>query len=186
MAKIPFKEIKKLSKPKISSSIYYAGIGSRETPKNIQVLMTQIAKFLEKKGFILRSGGADGADKAFERGVKDDRNKEIFLYRDADGDETAAMFVYMFHPQPNSLGRRGFLYQARNTYQVLGKPLSHPEPVRFVICWTPDGASFGDETQRITGGTGQAIRVASSLGITVYNLQREDVRKMWIDLLKAG
>ena len=56
--------------------MYYAGIGSRETPKNKCRLMTKIAKILSGK-YTLRSGGADGADSAFEAGAGD--NKQIFL-----------------------------------------------------------------------------------------------------------
>jgi predicted Rossmann fold nucleotide-binding protein DprA/Smf involved in DNA uptake len=47
---------------------YYAGIGSRETPKEICNKMTEIASLLEKQDFVLRSGGANGADSAFEKG----------------------------------------------------------------------------------------------------------------------
>ena len=58
---------------------YYAGIGSRETPKEIQDWFKIVAKYLEKNGYTLRSGGAKGADQAFERGVSEDDMKEIYL-----------------------------------------------------------------------------------------------------------
>lgn len=41
---------------------YYAGIGSRETPKDFLNLFTAVAISLEKRGCILRSGHAPGAD----------------------------------------------------------------------------------------------------------------------------
>ena len=47
----------------------YAGIGSRTTPKVILDLMTSFAKIYAGKGYTLYSGGADGADTAFEYGV---------------------------------------------------------------------------------------------------------------------
>jgi O-acetyl-ADP-ribose deacetylase (regulator of RNase III) len=50
--------------------------------------------------------------------------------------------------------------------QVLGARLD--TPARFVIAWTSDGQD--------TGGTGQAIRIADSLGIPVLNLHDADVR----------
>lgn len=53
---------------------YYAGIGSRKSPQDILKFMVKIAKSLSDS-YILRSGGAVGADKAFEYGAKD---KEIF------------------------------------------------------------------------------------------------------------
>jgi predicted Rossmann fold nucleotide-binding protein DprA/Smf involved in DNA uptake len=43
----------------------YAGIGSRETPKEVLKSMTNYAKELSATGWVLRSGGADGADTAF-------------------------------------------------------------------------------------------------------------------------
>ena len=60
------------------SSIYkpYTGIGSRETPNDILTLMSKLATTLERQGYVLRSGGADGADKAF---AKDVTNKEVFI-----------------------------------------------------------------------------------------------------------
>ena len=47
----------------------YAGIGSRKTPPHVLAAMTQIAEALAERGYILRSGGAGGADSAFEKGA---------------------------------------------------------------------------------------------------------------------
>lgn len=44
----------------------YAGIGSRETPIEVQKEMYKAAKMLESMGYTLQSGGAIGADKAFQ------------------------------------------------------------------------------------------------------------------------
>ena len=44
----------------------YTGIGSRETPGLILALMGRISARMDRLGFTLRSGGADGADAAFE------------------------------------------------------------------------------------------------------------------------
>ena len=65
----------------------YAGIGSRRrTPDHILRIMTLLAFKLEGLGFVLRSGGAQGCDKAFESGVKLDANKEIFRPKHATFD----------------------------------------------------------------------------------------------------
>jgi predicted Rossmann fold nucleotide-binding protein DprA/Smf involved in DNA uptake len=49
---------------------YYAGIGSRETPKDICDIMTQLAIKLANNGWVLRSGGAKGADRSrFEKEI---------------------------------------------------------------------------------------------------------------------
>lgn len=57
---------------------------------------------------------------------------------------------------------------ARNGHQVLGATLD--QPVSFVLCWTPDGAESEAQRTRDTGGTGQAIALASRHGIPVFNL----------------
>lgn len=56
--------------------MYYTGIGARKTPPNVRKLMTNVSRFLDKYGYVLRSGGANGADKSFEEGST---NKEIYL-----------------------------------------------------------------------------------------------------------
>ena len=47
----------------------YTGIGSRDTPKDIQWIMSRIGYGMAKRGHTLRSGRADGADQAFENGL---------------------------------------------------------------------------------------------------------------------
>ena len=48
------------------NSMTYAGIGSRETPMEVLELMTKASAWLGAKGYTLQSGGAIGADMAFE------------------------------------------------------------------------------------------------------------------------
>lgn len=47
---------------------FYTGVGSRETPDEMMEVIRQLAYKLARKGFRLRSGAAEGADKAFEAG----------------------------------------------------------------------------------------------------------------------
>lgn len=57
----------------------YAGIGSRKTPKNVLDFMFEIGKELALLGYVLRSGGAEGADSAFEKGADSVKGmKEIY------------------------------------------------------------------------------------------------------------
>ena len=56
--------------------MFYAGIGSRKCPPEILFLMTASAEKLAQRGYTLRSGGASGADSAFEAGAT---RKEIYL-----------------------------------------------------------------------------------------------------------
>ena len=152
----------------------YAGIGSRETPNDILVEMSKVSKYLEKLGYTLRSGGAKGADQAFEEDIK---NKEIFLATKPASPETLAI-AREIHPAPeaidNAKNKKGessaaFIWNimARNTNQVFGENLD--TPVDFVLAWTKDG-KVGYGTDRAAGGTGQAIEMAARKGIPVINM----------------
>ncbi|NYZ17456.1 hypothetical protein HL658_33350 [Azospirillum sp. RWY-5-1] len=64
----------------ILCGVYYTRIGSRETPPAVLEVMAAVGERLAQLGWVLRSGGAVGADQAFGRGC--DRaggRKEIFL-----------------------------------------------------------------------------------------------------------
>ena len=52
-----------------AGGLVYAGIGSRQTPPEMLEAMTELARELERSGWHLHSGGADGADTAFENGT---------------------------------------------------------------------------------------------------------------------
>lgn len=149
---------------------FYAGIGSRKTPANILQIMSNIGSFLATYNFTLRSGGAEGADKAFEQGVDVVSGpKEIFLpWKGFNNNpsqyytvtEDAIEYASKFHPYWHNLNRPQKLLMARNCYQVLGTNLS--QPVQFIICYTPNGKG--------TGGTGQALRIAKHINIPILDL----------------
>ncbi len=145
-------------------SYRYAGIGSRETPSDVLALMTAYAAVLSFKGYILRSGGARGADTAFELGVPANR-KEIFTV--ADATPAALEMAATIHPAWDKCTDYAKRLHARNCMIVLGQNLDYP--VDFVICWTPRGAP--------AGGTGQAIRLANREGIKVFNMYDTEVTK---------
>lgn len=69
------------------SNLIYTGIGSRETPEWAICKIKKIGGYLYDKGYTLRSGGADGADLAFEsqhhdRYEQDWREKLIELIKE--------------------------------------------------------------------------------------------------------
>jgi hypothetical protein len=148
---------------------FYAGIGSRSAPPSARLEMTMIAKRLEALGYVLRSGGAEGADSAFEAGVKSEYNKRIYLpWRGFNGkkgivcgDDPEWQFIAkQHHPRWRNLAPAARLLMGRNTAQVIGRGLENDS--KFVVCWTPNG--LGE------GGTGQAIRIARAHGIPVFDL----------------
>jgi hypothetical protein len=170
--------------------LHYAGIGSRVTPNDTCRLMSKLSARLERLGFILRSGGAVGADTAFEQGVSDPGRMKIYRPYDEYGEEDLALMaehIERYHPKPWVLqGRRSTRsdgswssarrLMGRNTFQILGTAAEQRARVpvsSFVICWTQDGAELPRETGASTGGTGQAIRIAGDYGVPVFNLARE-------------
>lgn len=162
--------------------IYYTGIGSRETPDNILEEMGRLAGHFASRGWTLRSGGAPGADTAFEWSCCGAKGAmEIFLPWKRFNNNTSDLFdipdaAYQiskqYHPAWERLTTPVRKLMARNAQQVLGKNLDSPST--FVVCWTPDGCTSHETRKQKTGGTGQAISIASESGIPVINLQTDD------------
>ena len=174
----------------------FAGIGSRSSPPDVLALMHRIAAALARLGWALRSGGAPGADSAFEAGALaaggrvglylpwrgfEGRTEHVVLH---EATARAYELAPRFHPGWDRLGRGARALHARNVHQVLGA--SCENRASFVACWTPDGATSAAETSARTGGTGTAVRIASAHGVPVYNLQRADHRAMWEELAASS
>ena len=152
----------------------YAGIGSRNTPMNILNIMTGIAYHFSKYDVVLRSGGAHGADTAFEEGCdQSNGKKEIFLpWKDFNDNKSelynptkeAYEIARNFHPYWQGLDASVKKLMARNTHQVLGKTCS--DPCDIVICWT---------LNENKGGTSQALRIAKAYNIPIVNINNISV-----------
>lgn len=149
---------------------YYTGVGSRKTPQDILRLMEKMGKRFAELGYILRSGGANGADSAFERGCDmGGGQKQIFLPWQGFNNSRSEYFVVgsdaiemaeRYHAAPWALNHTTRLFHGRNCYQVLGPELA--EPSSFIVCWTEDGEPVG--------GTATAIRIGLDRDIPVFNL----------------
>ena len=139
--------------------------------------MTQLAQDLMEVGYILRSGGATGADTAFELKIGNPGYKEIWLPWEGFNNNPSKLFLpstlerypvckqaieiaKKYHPTWDKLKYGAQRMMVRNVFQVYGKMLQYP--VDFIVCWTKDG--------KATGGTGQAIRIAMDNNIPVFNL----------------
>lgn len=166
----------------------FSGVGSRQTPEDIGVLMAAIAMKLTDAKWILRSGAANGADLAFESGVRAGNDfKEIYLpYPGFNGSKSAlsrlmpACFeiASSVHPNWDRCSEFAKKAHARNAYQVMGYNLSNP--AAFVVCWTKDGAI--DAASAVNaGGTRTAIVLAQKNGIPVFNLCRTETKKMFLE-----
>ena len=148
---------------------YYSGIGSRSCPDSLRPLINKIAIRLEELGYILRSGGAKGADTFFEEKVV---RKEIYLPKiDYSKPKLVQMNWYEptieafvlakeIHPNWSACNEYARQCHARNCHQVLGQHLESPSD--FVVCYTVDG--------KASGGSATAINLALKNEIPVFNL----------------
>lgn len=170
-----------MSQPK-----YYAGIGSRSTPQEIQEFQTRIATRLEEDGWLLSSGAAEGSDEAFEKGVSCISNNRIIIPRNGFnkrhandgyvnfGNATQLMknqcdaLVSTIHPVWGNLPRWMKNLHSRNVMQILGPELD--SPVKFVLYWAPV-----DRHCVPVGGTRTAVVLANMLGIPTFNMLHKDV-----------
>lgn len=149
----------------------YAGVGSRKTPQQILLIMKGFATLAEELGWILRSGGAAGADDAFEQGVKMSHHKEIFLPWGAFNGRKS-LFT---HPSPlamdiaeqvlgaghwSNLTQGGRKLHGRNVHQVLGKNCN--DPSKFLLAWTPEAKEVG--------GTATALKIARAYHVPIFNM----------------
>lgn len=187
------------------SNVIITGIGSRETPPADMRLLTAIGAASEKRGWRGRSGGAGGADLAFEKGFSDPRNIDVILpwkgflpknMTQADVD------AFLGRPRPTSGPGAGVMMsfdKAREAEAMAAKyhpawdrcsrgaralhsrnmpqvlGLSLDRPTDVVVAWTIDG--------KATGGTGQAIRVAEDIEIPVANLKNPTERRVVLEVL---
>jgi hypothetical protein len=171
--------------PWVADYTPFAGIGARETPESILALMRGIAAMLAERGYTLRSGGARGADTAFEYATPVIVKMEIFLpWNGFEGKHdtiqpTAAQLAAArsiaekHHPNWIACTDGAKKMFTRNVMQILG--LRCNSPSKFVVCWTRDG--------KATGGTGHALRVAAAHDVKIYNLHDPAVRGMFYEQL---
>ena len=148
---------------------YYAGIGSRKTPQDILDKFYRIGAYLAKKGYTLRSGGAEGADSYFAYGAGSENGaKEIYLpWKGFNNNNSelynipigARLIAKSIHPAWNNLTTGAINLHSRNICQILGKDLN--TPVAFVVCYTENGEE--------KGGTATALKLAREQGIPVFN-----------------
>lgn len=169
--------------PPVTEYTPYAGIGSTKTPRDILPLMRGIAKMLADRGYTLRSGGAPGADQAFEYGTPVMVQMEIYVpwhgfERRPDTMSKlglnwgeARSLAEKYHPNWEACSEGARKMHTRNSFQVMG-PNCH-SPSAFIVCWTKDG--------KASGGTGQALRIAAAQNppIPIYNLHDPEVRKLF-------
>jgi len=184
---------------------FWTGVGSRETPPDILLMMELIGKVLTDLGYILRSGGAEGADTAFYAGCKKSAmfevNKPIIYISwngmDAYGknwyhDPSIGYYNAKRYPTWNianemafnlrgsfeRLGWKGIAHHTRNVFQVIGDDLHSPS--NFLICWA---RPKNKRKPFVHGGTATAVKLAYLRDIEIYNLYHPQVFNRFVDFL---
>ncbi len=167
----------------------YAGIGSRQTPTDIIRIMEDIGTLMAIDDHVCNTGAALGADQAFANGANKVRgpiklslpwgnyeaawvntlhNKNVTVFHDKTHTK-AAESVHKYHPGAARLTQGTFKLHARN-YLII-------EGCKLIICWTPEG--------KISGGTGQALRLSQDMGIPVMNLGNPEILERFIERINA-
>jgi hypothetical protein len=173
------------------SSKFYTGIGSRETPDSMLVLIRTIGEALARQGWGLRSGGAIKADTAFDQGALAGQGKRAIYLPELPKPHSPRARDPAFISPADAFGRllwqdamdlAAYLHKgwdhlddyarclmARNVFQVLGDDLNTPS--KFVICWAPKSKlNERGECINVAGGTGLAVRLAAHVKVPVFNL----------------
>lgn len=163
----------------------YTGIGSRDVTEEEFSMMTHLAVTLGDVGFTLRSGGAKGADTAFELGCAESVGglAEIYIPWKGFGKKilnpNSKRFVpsesrfedakkYLLEneiiPWFERMSQGAQKLHARDYYQCVGMGVVSD----FMIYCAED-----DKNGVPKGGTRTAILLARSLGVPTYNIRNE-------------
>jgi len=174
----------------------YTAVGSREAPRSILRLMSDLSYQLAKDGWTACGGEAEGSDEAFINGVKrywDEAGYQPHLletYIPREGSRgvysSDGPHVYCFdnlphqilaeriaeyiHPAWDKCNEWARKLHRRNPYQVLGKDLA--SPTQALICWAkPDGKGS------IRGGTRTSWELAKANNVPCINLYYEEAQQ---------
>ena len=152
-------------------------IGSRKTPLIYLEKLEDIAKECADSGGWVRSGHAEGADYAAEKGAGKrcivympwrNFNSQLPMlgqpyYEKGDTPDWVLDLVWNIHPNPEALNRTTWLFHCRNMYQILGT--TGFQPTSAVYYWAPMSGL------NPVGGTRSAVTLARYMGIPTFNVE---------------
>jgi hypothetical protein len=171
---------------------YYAGIGSRDITDAERETILELAGVMAKKDFIVYSGNAPGSDVTFQEGSGG--NCVIFLPWNGFGldlyhykQNSKAYYIVgdskeglestrKYHPNYYILSRGAKALMNRNHHQVFGYDI-YPK-VEFVVC-----CADPKKSGHVSGGTGQAVRIALDNNIPVVNIRTSGWRQELSNLI---
>lgn len=158
-------------------------VGSRATPMPYCRVMTKLGTAFARRGAGIRSGNAIGADQAWERGAWDAGGPvESYTVKSKHGVDciplnalpstvvkearSIAQLHYPWWPRAKEYTRD---LMTRNVFQVLGQDLAHPADA--LLCWAEMPVIREGRVVDVAGGTGLAVRLATTHHIPVLNIQ---------------
>lgn len=161
-------------------------IGSRTITISEFNTLKDIVKYYSERGYIVRSGGAEGADYAATKAKRPQiyipwegfnylyhDGKTIFSLPYLNNNKFAEEVVKKIHPAPSKLTSAAWKLHMRNVYQILG---DRGDTVSSAVFFCADEDSKGN----VSGGTRTAIEIARSLNIPTYNIRNQDFN--WRDI----
>jgi hypothetical protein len=144
-------------------------IGHRKSPPEILETIEKIAEFFAKKGWILRSGGAEGVDFFAEKGFdKAGGKKEIYLPWKGFNDNKSQLQwsqqnwneASKHHDNWVNLKMAVKQLHSRNMAIILG--LDNKTPSDLIVAYTVDGEEVG--------GTSTGLKCGRAHDIDIFNL----------------
>ena len=159
------------------------GIGSRNTPTNVLLAMEQIGAWCKKNKIYVRSGHADGADYAFEKGAQEYTlvylpwntfNSQLpilgkhieFPSEDLRLLSFCKQIVNDCHPAADKLTNIHWKFMIRNVLQLSGYQQTHYSSAVVLYADVRDDI-FGKE--QVQGGSNLVFQFARKRGIPIFN-----------------
>lgn len=184
-----------LAKGEERMSKTYTGIGSRDISEEELDLLVSIAEKLAYTGWKLRSGGAEGADTAFEKGcaggegqaeifipwkgfgtkIENANSKRYIPNDDKFQDARRLLLTEEIIPWFDNMKQGAQKLHARNVYQVLGTDNTKSD--LLVYC------ADDDKNGIPKGGTRTAVLLAREAEVPTYNVRNEEQRKSLLELI---
>lgn len=196
-----------LGRAKSEEGLIVTGIGARKTPEDILRHMTKIGRALEEIGAILRSGGAAGADLAFEAGFRNPMACEIFHpyngFKPKIGNKEIDVTRALGRKRPthgagSPIVLTGDMYRQAEAIAEATHPRwdkctkwarqmhtrNIPQIIGATLTRTTDLVICWTEDGRASGGTGQAMRYAERNNVKIINLKLQKDRQAIMEALK--
>ena len=158
---------------------YITIIGSRIITDEEYYTLKNLASTLHGMGYVLRSGGADGADSTISHLLNIEvyipwngfnnlyhNGKTVFELSKLPNQDLAKSRIMKIHPAPQKLTQGALKLHTRNIYQVIGFRGIDGVKSEMVIYCADEGNDFLPK-----GGTRTAIAYAKQLNIPVYNIR---------------